>query len=91
MIVTTTLKFRARREPFPYDMTSENGPKGVSYSFDAIDEDDTKVKIKCTEDQWNALGNVARDTPIKVRLKVQSPRVDGPDGLSLPAPRTAAA
>lgn len=64
MIVQTQLLFRERRDPFPYDMTATGGTAGTSYSIDVIDFDECKVKVKCSEPQWNSLNGVARNTPI---------------------------
>lgn len=75
MIVNTTLRFRARREPFPYDMTAQGGSVGTSYSFDAIDDDDCKVKVKCSEQVWLKLEDVPRDTPLQVSLEVGNPKI----------------
>lgn len=86
MIVQTEVRFRARREPFPYDMSANGGPVGTSYSFEALDLDDTKVKIKCTEAQWNALASAQRDQKLAVRLTVGDPKVDGADGITPPVP-----
>jgi hypothetical protein len=85
MIVSTKVRFRARREPFPYDMSAENGPVGTSYSFEGIDEDDTKVRVKCSQAQWESLATTQRDTVLTLRLAVFNAKVDGPDGLSFPA------
>lgn len=92
MIVTVQVKFRARRDPFDYDMSDrpEGGPKGTSYSFEVIDEDDTKVRIKCTKETWDSLANTARDTPLTLRLTVQQMRVAPGYQVQVPPPAPAA-
>jgi hypothetical protein len=82
MIVSSKVRFRGRRDPFPYDMSADGGPVGTSYSFEALDEDDAKVKIKCSESQWTALAQTARDAVLLVRMAVQSPKIEGADGIS---------
>lgn len=89
MIVETEVSFRQRRDPFPYDMTAQGGSVGTSYSFEAIDMDEAKVRIKCSEAQWASLAQVARGTKVRVRLEVKDAKVNGPDGLALPAPAAA--
>ena len=83
------VKFRERREPFPYDMSDrpgrdgQPGPKGVSYSFLVIDHDESKVKIKCSEEVWNRLADVPKGATLLVRLDVSEAKVFGPDGLEV--------
>lgn len=82
MIVTVTLPFRGRRDPYDYDMTDQvdertgrSGPKGTSYSFEVIDEDDSKVKVKCSKEVWESLGSVARGTPVTFTMAVYQMKV----------------
>lgn len=91
MIVSSKLKFRNRREPYAYDMTAQGGGIGTSYAFDAIDEDETKVKVKCSEEVWNKLANVQRDTLITATLDVANPKVAQGSELVIHTPAVAPA
>lgn len=87
MIALAVVRFRRLRAPFPY--TLDNGQSGTSYSFEAIDQDDTKCTIKCTEDQYHTLANVKRDDMLEVTIDTGTAKVrvfDEPNALKLPVP-----
>lgn len=79
MICSAIVRFRQRREPFPYDF---EGRTGTYYSFEGIDEDDTKCQVGCSEEQWNALADVERGTPLQLVLTVKKAKVYE-DGIAL--------
>lgn len=80
MIVNTQLRFKRRNDPFPWEM---EGREGISYSFMALDEDDEKVKVKCSRELFEALGAVEEGAVLVARLQVRDPRVDGADGVAV--------
>lgn len=75
MIVKTQVRFRALREPFAYDMTAQGGSVGTSYSFDAMDDDESKVKVKCSQATYEQLKSAKRDDVIECFLEVGNPKV----------------
>lgn len=88
MIVTTTVRFRARLEPFPWEM---DGRTGTSYSFEALDQDDAKVRIKCSEATWKQLASAQRDQPITLTLQVAKPIIASGHEVRLASPAPAGA
>lgn len=90
MIVSTTLRFHSRNAPYEYDFSDriENGrpgPVGISYSVNVWDEDDAKVKIKCSEAQYKNLATALRGDVISFDLNVSDPRMEKSGEITRPA------
>lgn len=83
MIVTTRVVFKGRRDPFEYDMTDRGGSKGTSYSFDVLDEDDAKQKVKCPRETWEDLANVPKGTVLELQLVCANVKLASVDGIRI--------
>lgn len=75
MISQQNFRFRRRREPYHYDMSATGGAVGVSYSFEALDEDDAKCQVKCPEDVWRKLESATRDQVIRCTVESEKPKI----------------
>ncbi len=81
MIASSMVTFRNRREPFDWDF---EGRTGTYYSFEAIDEDDVKAQIGCSQAQWESLADVAKGTTLAVTFEAKKVKIFE-DGLRLAA------
>lgn len=79
MIASTVVTFRNRREPFEWDF---EGRQGTYYSFEAIDEDDVKAQIGCSEAQWHSLEAVERGQELALTFEAKKVKIFE-DGLRL--------